>query len=116
MTDEEIFKNHTQWMVDNYGKHFTQFIENFHICRTFVLHKVFVSEEYPYNGYIEPNKSATIFYLKRFGVKVIEDERCMSGYGKFVQWNDEFVHKLDIALKIVTLNEKMNKLNEDFEV
>jgi hypothetical protein len=116
MTDEEIFKNHTQWLIDNYGKKFMQFIKNLHIYRTYVLHKVYVSEEYPYNGYTECVPNATLFYLKRFGVNVIEDEKCLSGYGKIIQWNDEFVHKLDVALKIVTLNEKMNKLNKDFEV
>ena len=32
-----------------------------------------------------------------------------------IKWNDEFVNKLDVALKIVISNEKMNKLNEDFK-
>ena len=113
MTDEEIFKNHTQCLIDNYGKHFTRFIKNFHNYKTYVLSDSYVSKEYPYNGYIEPFRNAIIFYLKRFGVKVLEEERY--GYGILVKWNDDFVSKLDIALKIVISNEKMNKLNEDFK-
>ena len=113
MTDEEIFNNHTQWMIDNFGKRFTQFIKNFHNYRTYVLKDDCVSKEYPYNGYIESFPTATIFYLKRFGVKVIEEEKCR--FGILIKWNDEFANKLDIALKIVLLNEKMNKLNKDFE-
>lgn len=112
MTDEEIFKNHTQWMIDNYGKRFMQYIKNFHEHKIYVINKSYVSKEYPYNGYTECLINAILFYLKRFGVNVIGD----NGYGKYIQWNDEFVHKLDVALKIVTLNEKMNKLNKDFEV
>ena len=116
MTDEEIFNNHTQWMIDNYGKHFMQFIKNFHDYRTYVLRNNCVSKEYPYNGYIENLKSvknALIFYLQRFGVKVLEEGKYR--YGIFIKWNDDFVNKLDIALKIVISNEKMNKLNEDFK-
>ena len=37
MTDEEIFNNHTQWMIDNYGKHFMQFIINFHNYKKFKI-------------------------------------------------------------------------------
>lgn len=113
MTDEEIFKNHTQWMIDNYGVKFTQFIKTIYVYRTYVLHRGYVSEEYPYNGFINPMNDAIFFYLERFGVNVIAGEKC--GYGKFIKWNDDFVNKLEIALKIVTLNEKMNKLNKDFE-
>ena len=114
MTDEEIFKNHTQWMIDNYGKYFMQFIKNLHNYRTYVIDGGYVSKEYPYNGYIEPLKNAVLFYLKRFGVKVLEENKCLGGYAVFIQWNDEFVNKLDVALKIVISNEKLNKLNEDF--
>lgn len=116
MTVEEIFKNHTQWMIDNYGKYFMQFIINFHNYKTYVLNDNYVSKEYPYNGYIEnlkPVKNALIFYLQRFGVKVLEEEKYR--YGILIKWNDDFVNKLDVALKIVISNEKMNKLNEDFK-
>lgn len=115
MTDEEIFKNHTQWMIDNYGKYFMQFIKNMHNYKTYVIDYNYVSKEYPYNGYIEPAKNAAVFYLKRFGVKVLEENKCLGGYAIFIQWNDEFVNKLDVALKIVISNEKLNKLNEDFK-
>ena len=112
MTDEEIFNNHTQWMIDNYGRHFTQFIKNFHDYRTYVLNESYATKEYPYNGYLENMNSAAIFYLKRFGVDVIEEKY---RYGILVQWNDEFAKKLDVALKIVLTNEKLNKLKKDFE-
>lgn len=74
MTDEEIFKNHTQWMIDNYGNQFMELIKTLYVYRTFVLNKSYVSKEYPYNGYIGTRNESYTFYLKRFGVNVIAEK------------------------------------------
>jgi hypothetical protein len=112
---------------DSYDRNRTCFFSDTHVLwqgkefGVMHLHNMMFNKDgfvhqFSYNGYIENLKSvknALIFYLKRFGVKVLEEEKYR--YGILIQWNDDFVNKLDIALKIVISNEKMNKLNEDFK-
>lgn len=117
MTDEEIFKNHTQWMIDNFDgrKNFTKFIKVFYKNKRNVTDYTKLSKEYPYNGYITSIRDEPLlFYLKRFGVNIEETKHAVDEY--FIRWNEQFIDKLNIALKIVEVNESLNELNTDFEV